>query len=457
MKKILKTLSLAVGMTALAASFSVPAQAALQSGFDSINFDPAISNNTDYFGVYSSRTVGKHGWNAGFYLDYAQNPLEFGAPPGNRIAGVVDHQLIMNSYATYGITSWMSVGINIPVILWNDVRPLLTPGPLATFSPVFDSQTNLGDIRLEFKFRLRNNEDRLVGVALVPFVNLPSGPSSVFAGHGSVTGGAKVVVDFNIHDRVNLALNVGYFVRDDVTILNARMDDQLLLSIGLNIKIIERLHFLLEAATEPVIRDFFDNEVQTPFEARAGFRVKINENFNINVGGGAGLTIGVGTPDFRAFLGLNYNWAPAPCPDCPVAPPPPCTSKIKIDQVIHFAFDKAVIKPVSYPILQDVAAIIKSNANNIGRVTVAGHTDSIGSDAYNDSLSDRRANAVKEYLTSQGVSSSMLESVGYGEKQPIDTNDNEAGRAKNRRVEFNVQMNSNCGGTDAPATRGDKG
>src|SRR5213075_2948089 len=209
----------------------------------------------------------------------------------------------------------------------------------------------------------------------------PTGRETVFTGSGTVEGGAKVVLDFNIHERVKLALNVGYLNRDHVQIANAIMDDQLLLGLGIQVKIIERLMFIAEGELDPVLSHFFSNEVETPAEARGGFRIKVTDHLGINVGGGAGLTIGVGSPDFRAFLGLNYNWAPEPCAACERAPTVEAR-QITIDQVIHFEFDKANIRPQSYPILDDVAQIIKSNPG-IKRVMIEGHTDSIGSDQYN--------------------------------------------------------------------------
>jgi len=275
-------------------------------------------------------------------------------------------------------------------------------------------------------------------LALVPFLTIPSGDSLHFVGNGTLTGGVKIVLDFNIAERVKLALNVGYLGRDDVTIGGVRIDDQLLLGLGLSIKIIERLSFLVEAHTEPVLRDLFQNEVQTPAEVLGGFRIKVAEHWDVNVGGGAGLTLGVGSPDFRAFLGLNYNWAPEPCPACERKPEVEAR-QITIDQVIHFEFDKSNIRPQSYPILDDVVSIIKSNPS-IKSVQIEGYTDSVGSDAYNQSLSNRRAASVKAYLVNKGVPASMLNAVGYGETKPVASNDTAEGRAKNRRTEFHVEQ-----------------
>ncbi len=436
MNKRLKIFTLAL-MAAVALSVPATSQAQLVSGFTANNYFPAITSDDDMLTVFSSRTIPKMGWNAGTMLVYAKNPLEFGAPAGNRIAGVTNNTVIGNFYATYGILDWMSVGLNIPIWFWNDTRRLLSRNPDAV-DPNFDSSMNLGDITLLFKFRLRDNTDRLIGVALIPFVAMPSGPSSVWAGNGSVSGGLIVVLDFNIHDRVNLALNVGGRARDKTTIFNATMDHQLLASLGLSIKLISRLFLFLEGFMQPTFNDFFGNEVGIPAEALGGFKIKVSDRFSVRVGGGVGLTIGIGTPDWRAFLGLNYNWAPAPCPACE-APPQVEAREIEISQMIHFAFDKAVIRPQSYPILDDVASIIKSNEASISKVMVEGHTDSIGSDAYNQRLSDRRAASVKTYLVNKGISAGMLDTVGYGESKPIATNTTAEGRAKNRRVQFKVE------------------
>ena len=74
-------------------------------------------------------------------------------------------------------------------------------------------------------------------------------------------------------------------------------------------------------------------------------------------------------------------------------------------------------------------------------INIYGHTDSKGADAYNQTLSEKRADAVKTYLVSKGIVSSRLFAMGLGETQPIATNDTDAGRAQNRRVEFAITAN----------------
>jgi len=87
-------------------------------------------------------------------------------------------------------------------------------------------------------------------------------------------------------------------------------------------------------------------------------------------------------------------------------------------------------------VLDNVASTL--NQYNQTVIEVAGHTDSVGTDAYNQQLSERRANAVAGYLSSRGVGQQRMIVVGAGETHPIATNDTEAGRAQNRRVEITI-------------------
>ena len=88
-----------------------------------------------------------------------------------------------------------------------------------------------------------------------------------------------------------------------------------------------------------------------------------------------------------------------------------------------------------------MADVLVDNPDN--NINIYGHTDSKGADSYNLSLSERRAGAVKSYLSAKGVPSSRMIAMGVGEADPIASNDNEAGRAQNRRVEFAITANEN--------------
>ncbi len=108
----------------------------------------------------------------------------------------------------------------------------------------------------------------------------------------------------------------------------------------------------------------------------------------------------------------------------------------KYAKVIYFKTNSAEFTKKTYPVLEAIVVIMEKYPAS--RFRIEGHTDSQGSDEYNQKLSERRANAVRDYLISKGISPDRLEAVGYGESRPIATNKTAAGRAKNRRVEINL-------------------
>jgi OOP family OmpA-OmpF porin len=107
---------------------------------------------------------------------------------------------------------------------------------------------------------------------------------------------------------------------------------------------------------------------------------------------------------------------------------------IKFTMQIEFDFDKSEVRPEYHEKLREAADFINKYPQI--RFLIAGHTDSKGSDEYNEVLSKRRAATVKKYLVEKfGIAAHLMTPRGYGESQPIDTNETEEGRQKNRRVE----------------------
>ena len=129
--------------------------------------------------------------------------------------------------------------------------------------------------------------------------------------------------------------------------------------------------------------------------------------------------------------------APAPVAVAPAPAPPPDTCGRIVLRGVNFEFDKSNIDAASAGVL-DVAA---EQLNGCPRVAVHvdGYTDSVGTDKYNQGLSERRANAVMSHLVDRGVSASRLTATGYGETNPVASNDTAEGRALNRRVELKTE------------------
>jgi len=131
--------------------------------------------------------------------------------------------------------------------------------------------------------------------------------------------------------------------------------------------------------------------------------------------------------------------APAPVPPAPapvVPAPAPTSQKVTFAADAFFDFDKAVLKPEGKAKLDDLTS--KLGELNLEVIIAVGHTDSIGSVAYNQKLSIRRAEAVKAYLVHKGIESNRVYTEGKGKSQPVADNKTAAGRAKNRRVEIEV-------------------
>src|SRR4051794_29823032 len=128
--------------------------------------------------------------------------------------------------------------------------------------------------------------------------------------------------------------------------------------------------------------------------------------------------------------------APAAAPPAAAVVPAPTSEKVTFAADAFFDFDKSVLKPEGRAKLDDLVS--KMSGLNLEVIIAVGHTDSVGTDSYNQRLSIRRSEAVKSYLVSKGVEKNRVYTEGKGEKQPVADNKTAEGRAKNRRVEIEV-------------------
>ena len=130
------------------------------------------------------------------------------------------------------------------------------------------------------------------------------------------------------------------------------------------------------------------------------------------------------------MVGALANGCAGRCVDCPHV------IKTVILEGVNFAFDKSDLLPVAYPILEEDVRMLKANPEL--RVSIEGHTDIRGSNAYNQKLSERRAQSVYSYFVSQGIAGGRMSTVGYGRSRPLVPNTSEENMYKNRRVEVKI-------------------
>jgi OOP family OmpA-OmpF porin len=116
---------------------------------------------------------------------------------------------------------------------------------------------------------------------------------------------------------------------------------------------------------------------------------------------------------------------------------------------VTFGFDKYDLTPQGRDTVAALAARIMKSLPSIESIVVVGHTDSIGSDAYNQTLSEKRANTVADFLVSSGVPAAKVFSEGRGETEPVDDNSTKEGRAKNRRVQITIGQGKDCSGKNS--------
>ena len=316
-----------------------------------------------------------------------------------------------------------------------------------------------------------------LGIAIGSFVAATSF-GALAQGQGAVEGELFYKKQYNdsvkhVEDGYNPGASIGYFLTDDVS-LNLTYDktNHTRSNDGTGHQKIKGDNFGLNAqyhfgtvgdALRPyvsggvahksmtnVIEDGHSGRDQSTFlTAGAGVKWYITDNLFARAGVEADYKLDNGKWDYAPTVGLGVNFggnggkvAPAPVPaPAPIAEPEPeapIAEVVKVELDVKFDFDKAQVKPESYGDIKNLADFMKQYPSTT--TTVEGHTDSVGPDAYNQKLSERRANAVKQVLTNQyGVESSRVQSVGYGESRPVADNKTEAGRAVNRRVEAQVE------------------
>jgi outer membrane protein OmpA-like peptidoglycan-associated protein len=431
---------------AVVALSAVPRAAA----FDAQEFSPAVDPE-GYFSVYSSRTAPRGRFHFSLWYDYVGDPITsraFNREFPTRLASgedMVEHIHTIDLVGSYSLLDWLELGIDVP---FSDVT--------SNFEGT-RRDTGLDAIRLLAKAQLTRERTYGLGFALVPFLDLPTGDSKRLSSDGETDFGFLGVADF-VHGRFRASANAGYKVNQegDLHLLDLNDGgDEILYGLGAGLLAIknqpmlfgyvDNVEVIAELFGSTIGDDPFRDEFATPLEMLGGARFYGRSGLYFTFGIGESLTDSINGAAVRVIGSLGYTPPPpppAPLPPAPPPPPPPAEKLVVTEEQIitlepiYFDFDKATIKPVSYPVLDEVAKVMRDGPTIV--VRVEGHTDDVGSDAYNARLSERRAHSVVKYLVAKGIDPARLQAIGFGESRPIATNDTPEGRAKNRRTEFHI-------------------
>jgi outer membrane protein OmpA-like peptidoglycan-associated protein len=332
---------------------------------------------------------------------------------------------------------------------------------------------------------------RLVGRYRSPFtlaagasLYVPTGNQNDYTGDGEVRA---VVPHVNAAGELGAfayAAKLGFELRRSEVLAGTRLGDEFLFGAAVGLRLANgKLLLGPELYGSTVVEGGAFRTAGTPLEVLFGGHYQFARDWRAGIGFGPGIVRGDGAPLFRAVASIE--WAPAyeghperdrdrdgdrdrnrnrdlggdrdgdgvpdaydACPDTPGRHTDDPRSngcprvriearQIKITEQVKFKTDSAEILPESDGVLTEVRDTIRAHPE-IHRVRVEGHTDATGNPGYNKDLSQRRAEAVSEWLVRHGVDRNRLHSVGFGEERPIDTNATEAGRRNNRRVEFHI-------------------
>lgn len=441
MKKSWTSLLMGFFLTTLLSS---QAYAAYISRFDAMVFDPTVDGGP-YLSVYDTQTLDAWQGHMGFSFDYANRPLQFsgtGAFLGQR-QSVIDHMLTLHTFGSLGFTDWFTAGLRVPIVLYNW---FYSDEPVAAPSGTADKGAMMGDMEVVLKFRLVDIDKHRVGLAFIPRLTLPTGDPVRYTGSGNLTGGGSLAVEFEpVDDVLSLGINAGAIMRDEATRFAVTVGPQVTYGLGVNYQFHKNWAAIAEAFGSTTFDDFF-GENTTPLEAGGGIRHTFGDSgFSLEAAGTAGILDGVGSPRFRGILTLGWTSSQKAEPITP-QPAPVADVRIQGNKIIlwgsiFFDTDRATIKPISYPVLNEVVDVLNSHPE-ITLVEVQGHTDNRASDAYNLRLSQDRATSALNYLVNKGIMSGRLSAVGYGESQPIATNSTPEGMSQNRRTEFVIKASS---------------
>lgn len=389
----------------------------------------------------------------GLDYSYLNDPLVvLNADHSQRVSTLVD------SISTIGLTGGMDFGGRFTVNLAVPVHFIKESGQ--------GTITALGDARVFGNIFLTHRLQGEINFSLIPELRLPTGSTNLFVSDGSLGLGVLLAAEIDFGG-FSLVGNTGYRYAGNAVFREIDFRNRVPLGIGANIPVGRRWAINVEgnsALSLPL------NSDQNPSELYAGGKYYFSPELVGTAGASMGALNSVGSQDYRLLLTLKFiprsgasdptpipqlasppEVVPEPAqkagriepkPEAPLGPRVVFTARqINISEEIKFEHDSDVLTRSAKGLLDEVAGVMKQNRKSYRQIEIDGHTNDLGSDAYNLRLSRLRAASVRRYLVGRGINHKVLASQGFGKRRPKRKRKElslQAWRAENRRVEFKV-------------------
>jgi outer membrane protein OmpA-like peptidoglycan-associated protein len=437
-------------------------------------FDPA-ERGSEWFTLDTLDLRGRVRPAIGVDLDWAHKPLVLYDVNGHEVGSVVSDQLFVHAGASLVLFDRVRLGFNLPIAI-------VQTGDGATLAGVrYPAPTapQLGDLRLGADVRIVGRYRSPFELAAGASLYLPTGSRDDYTSDGVVRAVIPRVIAAGEIGAFVYSAKLGFELRRSEIVGGERLGDDFQFGVAAGARLANaKLVLGPELYGSTVVEGGAFRTAGTPLEVLFGLHYQFARDWRFGAGFGPGIVRGDGAPLFRALASIE--WAPAyrdrddhrggggrggdrryedsdhdgvpdaydACPDKPGGRSSDprkngCPRvrveerQIKITEEIKFKTDSAELLPESDGVLFEVRDTLNAHPE-IRKLRVEGHTDNTGDPEYNRALSQRRAEAVSEWLVVHGISRDRLQSAGVGEARPIDTNATEAGRHNNRRVEFHI-------------------
>jgi len=402
-----------------------------------------------------------HSYDLWFAAGYVRNLLLVTDDNGGATGVLVGSRLFSHLGGSYTALPWLQVGANLPLVLYQarGDAPSAALGPVGALAAA-----GLGDLSLRAKLALASAQKLGVDLAFVGALSLPThAPRNAYLGDDGVSFSGAVTASRQLFN-FELSADLGYFWRRSAQFLNATLGPEVRAGFGVrrDLEPLTSLPVAAEVTWTLAARPAspFKNINETPSELLFGATYHKWLPLVIGAAAGLGVAAGIGTPDVRVLLTARWVARPAnngavsetvgPCPaapadfdgfldddGCPATAVSIQSDRLVLGDNVNFEVNKSVLVPKSQALLKRLGDALRANPQ-IKKVRIEGHTDSDGDAQDNLHLSQARANAVRDFLITMGVSADRLIAEGFGASRPVATNATGGGRSKNRRVEFMI-------------------